>query len=83
MEQVLNRLQSHKGVQGIIITTHDGSVVRSTMDNIQTQQISVIVSQLTVRSQGVVRDLDPEDNLRFLRIRSTKHEIMVAESIIR
>lgn len=27
---------------------------------------------------SVVRDLDPQDALRFLRIRSNKHEIMVA-----
>ncbi|KAJ3275379.1 hypothetical protein HDV01_000671 [Terramyces sp. JEL0728] len=82
VETALNRLQAHKGVQGIVIATHEGSVIRSTLDNIQTPQISTLVTQLAARSKGVVRDLDPEDELKFLRIRSKKHEIMVAESIL-
>ncbi|KAI8896930.1 hypothetical protein BC833DRAFT_595696 [Globomyces pollinis-pini] len=80
VEIALNRLQTHKGVQGIVITTHEGTVIRSTMDNIQTPQISTLVTPLAARSKGVVRDLDPEDELKFLRIRSKKHEIMVAET---
>ncbi|KAJ3415592.1 Dynein light chain roadblock-type 2 [Chytridiales sp. JEL 0842] len=80
IETTLNRIQSHKGVQGIVITTHDGSVIRSTLDNIQTQQYSTLVTQLAAKGKGVVRDLDPEDDLAFLRIRSKKHEIMVSET---
>jgi dynein light chain roadblock-type len=40
--------------------THDGSVIRSTLDNIQTQQYSTLVTQLAAKGKGVVRDLDPE-----------------------
>ncbi|KAJ3208694.1 Dynein light chain roadblock-type 2 [Dinochytrium kinnereticum] len=80
METTLTRIQGHKGVQGIVIVTHDGSVIRSTLDNIQTQQYSTLVTQLAAKGKGVVRDLDPEDDLTFLRIRSKKHEIMVAET---
>ncbi|KAJ3217507.1 hypothetical protein HDU81_000818, partial [Chytriomyces hyalinus] len=43
-------------------------------------QYSTLVTQLAAKGKGVVRDLDPEDDLTFLRIRSKKHEIMVAES---
>ncbi|KAI8806490.1 hypothetical protein BJ742DRAFT_679945, partial [Cladochytrium replicatum] len=50
------------------------TVVRSTLDNIQTQQYSTLVTQLATKGKGVVRDLDPEDDLTFLRIRSKKHE---------
>ncbi|KAI9197415.1 uncharacterized protein BJ171DRAFT_520213 [Polychytrium aggregatum] len=80
MEATINRLQAHKGVQGIVIANHEGSVIRSTLDNIQTQQYSTLVTQLASKAKGVVRDLDPEDDLTFLRIRSKKHEIMVAET---
>ncbi|KAL5039859.1 Dynein light chain roadblock-type 2 [Batrachochytrium dendrobatidis] len=80
VETALTRIQAHKGVQGIVIATHEGSVIRSTLDNIQTPQISTLVVQLAARGKSVVRDLDPEDELTFLRIRSKKHEIMVAES---
>ncbi|KAJ3408379.1 Dynein light chain roadblock-type 2 [Chytriomyces hyalinus] len=76
----LTRIQGHKGVHGLVIATHDGSVIKSTLDNIQTQQYSTLVTQLAAKGKGVVRDLDPEDDLTFLRIRSKKHEIMVAET---
>ena len=34
--------------------------------------------QLTSKARSVVRDIDPTNDLTFLRIRSKKHEIMVA-----
>ncbi|KAG4088409.1 hypothetical protein H8356DRAFT_1315378 [Neocallimastix lanati (nom. inval.)] len=80
VEETLNRIQAHKGVQGIVIVNHEGSVVKSTLDNIQTQQYSTLITQLTEKAQNVVRDIDPEDNLTFLRLRSKKHEIMVADT---
>jgi len=33
---------------------------------------------LTSQARGVIRDLDPKNELRYLRIRAKKHEIMVA-----
>lgn len=53
-------------ILGIVIATHEGSVIRSTLDNIQTPQISTLVTQLAARSKGVVRDLDPEVLIGFL-----------------
>jgi dynein light chain roadblock-type len=49
VEAALNRIQTHKGVQGIVVTTHEGSVIRSSLDNIQTPQISTLVTQLAIR----------------------------------
>jgi dynein light chain roadblock-type len=34
--------------------------------------------QLAIKAGGVVRTLDESDELAFLRIRSKKHEIMIA-----
>ena len=34
--------------------------------------------QLTSKARGVVRTLDPQNDLTFLRVRSKKHEIMIA-----
>jgi len=34
--------------------------VKSTLDNIQTQQYSTLITQLTEKAQNVVRDIDPE-----------------------
>jgi hypothetical protein len=34
--------------------------------------------QLAIKAAGVVRTLDDSDELAFLRVRSKKHEIMIA-----
>lgn len=78
VEETLNRIKLHKGVAGIVIVTHEGLPVRSTLDARLTQQYSALISQLASKARSVVRDLDPTNDLTFLRIRSKKHEIMVA-----
>ncbi|KAK2505775.1 LOW QUALITY PROTEIN: hypothetical protein MC885_005839, partial [Smutsia gigantea] len=37
-----------------------------------------LLHQLTMKARSTVRDIDPQNDLTFLRIRSKKHEIMVA-----
>lgn len=48
------------------------------MDNTTTVQYTGLISQLSKQARSVVRDLDPTNDLNFLRIRSKKHEIMVS-----
>ncbi|RDD43081.1 Dynein light chain roadblock-type 2 [Trichoplax sp. H2] len=78
VEETLKRIQSHKGVIGIIVVNNEGIPIRTTMDNSTTTQYSSLLHQLAAMARGVVRDVDPQNDLTFLRIRSKKHEIMVA-----
>lgn len=55
-----------------------GIPVKSTLDNSTTVQYAGLMSQLADKARSVVRDLDPGNDLTFLRVRSKKHEIMVA-----
>lgn len=55
-----------------------GIPVKSTLDNSTTVQYAGLISQLADKARSVVRDLDPTNDLTFLRVRSKKHEIMVA-----
>ena len=41
-------------------------------------QYSVLISHLCERAKSIVRDLDPANELTYLRIKSKKHEILVA-----
>lgn len=78
VEETFKRLQSHKGVVGVIIINADGIAVRSTVENDLTVQYAALMSQFTVKARSVVRELDPDNELEFVRIRSKKHEIMIA-----
>uniref|UniRef100_D3TRW5 Dynein light chain roadblock n=1 Tax=Glossina morsitans morsitans TaxID=37546 RepID=D3TRW5_GLOMM len=78
VEETLKRIQSHKGVVGTIVVNNEGIPVKSTLDNTTTDQYAGLMSQLADKARSVVRDLDPSNDLTFLRVRSKKHEIMVA-----
>ena len=37
-----------------------------------------ILEQLSKKARGVVRDINPQNELRYLRVRAKRHEVMVA-----
>jgi len=78
IEDTLKRIQSHKGVLGVVILNCDGIPIRTTLDNNETAQYSALITQLAAKAKSVIRDLDPQNDLTFLRLRSKKHEIMIA-----
>ena len=55
-----------------------GIPIRTTLDNSTTVQYAGLIHHLTAKARAMVRDVDPTDNLCFLRVRSKKHEIMIA-----
>lgn len=78
MEETLKRIQSQKGVQGIIVVNSEGIPIKSTIDNATTIQYAGLMHSFIMKARSTVRDIDPQNDLTFLRIRSKKNEIMVA-----
>ncbi|XP_018089879.1 dynein light chain roadblock-type 1 L homeolog isoform X1 [Xenopus laevis] len=78
VEETLKRIQGQKGVQGIIIVNSEGIPIKSTMDNQTTVQYAGLMHQLVLKARCSVRDIDAQNDLTFLRIRSKKNEIMIA-----
>lgn len=58
--------------------TFTGIPIKSTLDNSTSVQYAGLIQQLADKARSVVRDLDPSNDLMFLRMRTKKHEIMVA-----
>ncbi|NXF29037.1 DLRB2 protein, partial [Nyctibius bracteatus] len=78
VEETLRRIQGHRGVIGTIVINAEGIPIRTTFDNSTAVQYAGLLHELTMKARSAVRALDPENDLTFLRIRSKKHEIMVA-----
>ena len=55
-----------------------GMVTKTTLDNTTTAKITAMVNAITVQAKSVVRDLDPVNDLKFLRMRSNRTEILIA-----
>ncbi|KAH1182158.1 hypothetical protein KIL84_009912 [Mauremys mutica] len=78
VEETLKRIQSQKGVQGIIVVNSEGIPIKSTVDNSTTVQYAGLMHSFIMKARSTVRDIDPQNDLTFLRIRSKKNEIMIA-----
>ncbi|CAH0486184.1 unnamed protein product [Peronospora farinosa] len=78
-EETIKRIKSHKGVQAVLIVNKEGVPIYSTTsDEAFAIDHAALVSQLTTKAKSTIQTLDPTDDMTFLRIRSKKHEIMIA-----
>ncbi|XP_071745669.1 dynein light chain roadblock-type 2-like [Lepeophtheirus salmonis] len=78
LEEIIHRIQDHTGVTGLIVVNRDGVAVRTTMDMATTNQHCAVLSRLSDQARSAVRDLDPNNDVTFLRLRSKKNEILLA-----
>ncbi|XP_034390902.1 dynein light chain roadblock-type 2-like isoform X2 [Cyclopterus lumpus] len=78
VEETLRRIEAHKSVIGTIVVNADGIPIRTTLDNSTANQYAGLFRQLTLMARSTVRDIDPQNDLLVLRVRSKKHEILVA-----
>ena len=78
VEATLQRINNYKGVIGCIVVDEEGTAIRTTCQGGITGDYAEIIPQLSAMARSMVRDLEPQNDLEFLRIRSKKHEIMIA-----
>eukprot|EP01015_Nassula_variabilis_P031029 TRINITY_DN6925_c0_g1_i7.p2 TRINITY_DN6925_c0_g1~~TRINITY_DN6925_c0_g1_i7.p2 ORF type:complete len:107 (+),score=28.99 TRINITY_DN6925_c0_g1_i7:162-482(+) len=81
VEETFQRIKNHKSVQAIVIVNNEGSIIRSHFASDRKDDAEAIartIPQLTQKARSTIRDLDPQNELTFLRIRSKNNEIMVA-----
>lgn len=78
VDQVLRRIQGHPGVMALMLTNRDGLALRSNVDINTTKNYAVHYGNLIEMAKSAVRDLDPQNELHFIRVRNKEHEIMVA-----
>jgi len=78
LEETIKRIQGHKGVVGMMIVNNDGIAVRSNMDATITNQYCAVISRLADQARSTIRDLDPTNDITFLRLRSKKNEVLIA-----
>lgn len=66
-------------VEGIVITDGEGRFRRTTIEpEEEAKKFASNVSQLAIKAQNVVRDVDPSNEMTFLRFTMKGREILVA-----
>ena len=80
VEDTFKRLMTHKGVKGLVVLNADGVAIKTTMPNDDTVQYAGLVHDLYLKSRSTIKEINPSDALESIRIRSFKHEILIAPS---
>lgn len=80
VEETLERVKVQPGVIGYVICNRQGMVLRRfpTMTQETADLYASCIRHLAWKARCVVRDLNPQNELRYLRIRLKRHEVMVA-----
>ncbi|KAJ2768897.1 hypothetical protein IWQ57_003337, partial [Coemansia nantahalensis] len=78
IDETIRRLGAKKGVEAVTVLTKDGCVIRTTATDEIAQVQARLLSRLAHSAAEIVEELDGQDALSFLRIRTKRHEIMVA-----
>lgn len=77
VEARMKRTEATKGVIGTLVVNPDGVPLRSTLDQSMTLQYAGQLQNLMALARSTVRDIDPQNDLSALRVRSKNHEIIV------
>ena len=80
VEETIERIRQQLGVEGYVICNKQGQVLRRfpTMTQEEAEKYAKSMISLVTQARGVVRDLNPRNELQFMRVRTKKHEVMVA-----
>ena len=78
IEETLNRINTHKGVIGIIIVNSKGIAIRSTMSQTDTVDYGSLITQFITKAELTIKALHQDEDISFIRIRSRKNEIIIA-----
>ena len=78
VEDALNRIKTHKGVQGCMIVNPKGIALKTTMKTDETIEYGSLIAQFTNKAINFIDSLHKGQEVTFIRIRSKKHEIMIA-----
>lgn len=78
LEEKFQELASTKSVRGVIILNQEGAPVKSSLDTKTTEAYASMMHELVATARRLFMDADPNNDLTFMRMRTRKHEIMVA-----
>jgi dynein light chain roadblock-type len=78
VEETEKLIRSNKGVIGFLVVNGEGLAIRSSLSDEDTVHYAALVSRYTAKCRSLIKKLCVEDDVQTVRIRSAKHEIIIA-----
>ncbi|XP_021954922.1 dynein light chain roadblock-type 2 [Folsomia candida] len=77
VEEAIKRIMAYKGVVGLIVINNEGIPIKSTLENSLSIQYAAHVTPMVDKTRSMIKELNPDDELTFIRLRTKKHEVLV------
>ena len=77
MNAIIRRFEEKEGVRGVIICDSSGLPIKANLPTEQTEEVAAYITSLIGKSRQVV-DALKEGALNFIRLETSKGEVMVA-----
>ncbi|KAL8615602.1 hypothetical protein ACOMHN_026592 [Nucella lapillus] len=78
VEDICKKIHNMKGVTGLLILNLEGIPIKTTMEKEETCHLVYLIRSLIDDTVRCIKDLDPTNELTFIRLHSKKNEIMCA-----
>lgn len=81
IEELVKRITCHHGVRGFLIINGEGIPIRHSFSEVNrglAVQHAALFQSLAIKAKHIVQDMDSNNELQVIRLRSKKHEIVVA-----
>jgi len=78
IEAAFKRIGNYRDVMGVVIIGKEREVIRTNVSPELSAEYGLQVPDLVHLASNMIRTMDPQNDLKFLRLKSTKCEIMVA-----
>ncbi|MFX0057122.1 MAG: roadblock/LC7 domain-containing protein [Candidatus Hodarchaeota archaeon] len=77
VKEIIRKFEEREGIRGVIICDSTGLPIKSNLATEQTEEVSAYITALIGKSRQVV-DALKEGSLKFIRLETSKGEVMVA-----
>ena len=78
LSETITRIESYSSVSGLIVMNPSGHLMHSNLDDTKTTYYVQRCRALIELARSSIRDIDPTDNVQFLRIKSRQYELLMA-----
>eukprot|EP00796_Vickermania_ingenoplastis_P012610 gene12610-8646_t len=81
IEELVKRITCHHGVRGFLIINGEGIPIRHSFSEASRSlavQHAALLQSLAVKTKQMIQEMDVNNELQVIRLRSKKHEIVVA-----
>ena len=55
VEEAVKRINSHKGVMGVLVVNYDGVPIKTSMEAAETVQHAALITHFTQKAKGVIK----------------------------